>query len=116
MAAPRTLVSGSGERRPCPPTVCGLSRSKQQPSAGPSFHKYLGARHPLVVHLTLLPVPPSSILVISRFEVNPLLVGFGQTVCKAIAPRCHQCQITALCPAYEAAKAAAKGEQAPLFP
>ena len=33
-------------------------------------------------------------------EVNPLLVGFGQQTCKAIAPRCHECKITKICPVY----------------
>lgn len=31
--------------------------------------------------------------------INPLLVGFGQTVCLAVAPKCDQCQIRNLCPA-----------------
>jgi endonuclease III len=35
-----------------------------------------------------------------RFDVNPLLVGFGQQTCKAIAPRCDACEITALCPVF----------------
>jgi endonuclease III len=28
------------------------------------------------------------------------MVGLGQTVCRAIAPKCHECKITHLCPAY----------------
>ncbi|KAJ3417452.1 DNA N-glycosylase and apurinic/apyrimidinic (AP) lyase [Chytridiales sp. JEL 0842] len=31
-------------------------------------------------------------------EVNPLLVGFGQTVCMAVKPKCHECPAKALCP------------------
>lgn len=33
-------------------------------------------------------------------EVNPLMVGLGQTVCRAIGPKCHECAITHLCPSY----------------
>lgn len=31
-------------------------------------------------------------------DINPLLVGFGQTVCKASSPRCSECLINHLCP------------------
>ena len=31
-------------------------------------------------------------------RVNGMLVGFGQTVCKPIGPRCYECQIRKLCP------------------
>lgn len=31
-------------------------------------------------------------------EVNSLLVGFGQTVCKAVKPRCQDCPVSAYCP------------------
>lgn len=39
--------------------------------------------------------------------VNPLLVGFGQTVCKAVAPRCDACTLgpLALCPSFDPAAA-----------
>ncbi|ONK57840.1 uncharacterized protein A4U43_C09F4730 [Asparagus officinalis] len=30
--------------------------------------------------------------------INPLLVGFGQTVCKPLRPRCGDCSINKLCP------------------
>jgi endonuclease III len=30
-------------------------------------------------------------------EINPLLVGFGQTVCKN-SPKCHNCDVSHLCP------------------
>eukprot|EP00268_Persea_americana_P056195 TRINITY_DN6602_c0_g1_i5.p1 TRINITY_DN6602_c0_g1~~TRINITY_DN6602_c0_g1_i5.p1 ORF type:complete len:107 (+),score=13.27 TRINITY_DN6602_c0_g1_i5:208-528(+) len=30
--------------------------------------------------------------------INPLLVGFGQTVCTPLRPRCGQCAINNLCP------------------
>ncbi len=31
-------------------------------------------------------------------EINHLLVGFGQTICKPIAPRCWDCPVKDLCP------------------
>jgi len=31
-------------------------------------------------------------------EINPLLVGFGQTVCLPIKPRCHDCMLKDSCP------------------
>lgn len=31
-------------------------------------------------------------------KVNHLLVGFGQTICKPIGPRCYNCGIMSLCP------------------
>eukprot|EP00806_Schmidingerella_arcuata_P005905 Macronucleus_6375.p2 GENE.Macronucleus_6375~~Macronucleus_6375.p2 ORF type:complete len:150 (+),score=19.64 Macronucleus_6375:1-450(+) len=31
-------------------------------------------------------------------SVNHLLVGFGQTICKPIGPRCWQCKVAKLCP------------------
>ena len=30
--------------------------------------------------------------------INGLLVGFGQTVCKPIGPRCYECKIKDICP------------------
>ncbi|XP_065869306.1 endonuclease III homolog 1, chloroplastic isoform X2 [Euphorbia lathyris] len=30
--------------------------------------------------------------------INPLLVGFGQTICTPLRPRCRMCSITELCP------------------
>jgi hypothetical protein len=35
--------------------------------------------------------------------INPLLVGFGQKVCKAVLPRCDLCTLgpKALCPSYD---------------
>ncbi|CAJ2679053.1 unnamed protein product [Trifolium pratense] len=30
--------------------------------------------------------------------INPLLVGFGQTICTPLRPRCGECSITELCP------------------
>ncbi len=35
-------------------------------------------------------------------EVNGLLVGFGQTICSARAPKCHQCLLTRTCKYYAA--------------
>ncbi|KAL2650167.1 hypothetical protein R1flu_018295 [Riccia fluitans] len=32
-------------------------------------------------------------------SINPLLVGFGQTVCTPLRPRCSECLINQLCPA-----------------
>ncbi len=46
---------------------------------------------------SLIYPPPSND---HREEVNPLLVGLGQTVCRAISPKCHECSITQLCPSY----------------
>ncbi|XP_021721705.1 endonuclease III homolog 1, chloroplastic-like isoform X2 [Chenopodium quinoa] len=31
-------------------------------------------------------------------SINPLLVGFGQTICAPLRPRCGVCQINSLCP------------------
>ncbi|CAL9235127.1 unnamed protein product [Arabidopsis halleri] len=31
--------------------------------------------------------------------INPLLVGFGQTICTPLRPRCEACSVTKLCPA-----------------
>ncbi|XP_024016844.1 endonuclease III homolog 1, chloroplastic isoform X4 [Eutrema salsugineum] len=31
--------------------------------------------------------------------INPLLVGFGQTICTPLRPRCETCSVTKLCPA-----------------
>ncbi|KAJ2333926.1 alpha,alpha-trehalase nth1, partial [Coemansia sp. RSA 2681] len=31
-------------------------------------------------------------------ELNPLLVGFGQTVCRAIGPKCGECPVSQYCP------------------
>jgi endonuclease-3 len=31
-------------------------------------------------------------------EINHLLVGFGQTICKPIGPRCWECAANKLCP------------------
>jgi hypothetical protein len=31
--------------------------------------------------------------------INPLLVGFGQTVCRPVGPLCHECKAAAFCPA-----------------
>ena len=30
-------------------------------------------------------------------EVNPLLVGFGQTICQPVKPRCAECDLRAMC-------------------
>ncbi|KDO43471.1 hypothetical protein CISIN_1g032317mg [Citrus sinensis] len=30
--------------------------------------------------------------------INPLLVGFGQTICTPIRPRCGMCSVSELCP------------------
>ncbi len=30
--------------------------------------------------------------------VNPLLVGFGQTLCLPIGPKCHECPVKDVCP------------------
>jgi endonuclease-3 len=30
-------------------------------------------------------------------HINPLLVGFGQTICKPIGPRCWECPVNKLC-------------------
>jgi endonuclease-3 len=30
-------------------------------------------------------------------RINQLLVGFGQTICKPISPKCKMCEITAYC-------------------
>lgn len=32
-------------------------------------------------------------------EVNELLVGFGQTICKPVNPRCDECLNAMICPA-----------------
>lgn len=31
-------------------------------------------------------------------HINPLLVGFGQTICKPVGPRCWECPVKKLCP------------------
>ena len=31
-------------------------------------------------------------------ELNPLLVGFGQTICRPVAPKCEECLANLLCP------------------
>ena len=31
-------------------------------------------------------------------EINVLLVGFGQTLCKAVNPKCSECKIRSICP------------------
>ena len=31
-------------------------------------------------------------------EINDLLVGFGQTICKPMRPQCYRCKIKDLCP------------------
>jgi endonuclease-3 len=31
-------------------------------------------------------------------EINHMLVGFGQTICKPIGPRCYECGVQKLCP------------------
>lgn len=31
-------------------------------------------------------------------DINHLLVGFGQTICKPVAPRCWECPTKKLCP------------------
>ncbi|KAJ2321453.1 alpha,alpha-trehalase nth1 [Coemansia sp. RSA 2704] len=31
-------------------------------------------------------------------EINPLLVGLGQTVCRAVGPRCAECPVNRYCP------------------
>ena len=31
-------------------------------------------------------------------EINFMLAGFGQTICKPVAPRCWECPIAKLCP------------------
>ncbi|KAJ2481193.1 alpha,alpha-trehalase nth1 [Coemansia sp. RSA 2320] len=31
-------------------------------------------------------------------EINPLLVGFGQTVCRAVSPKCADCPVSQYCP------------------
>lgn len=33
-------------------------------------------------------------------EVNHMLVGFGQTVCTAINPKCDSCRNASICPSY----------------
>ncbi|KAH7856869.1 hypothetical protein Vadar_006442 [Vaccinium darrowii] len=44
--------------------------------------------------------------------VNPLLVGFGQTVCTPLRPRCGICSISDLCPsAFKEASSPAKGKK-----
>jgi endonuclease-3 len=43
-------------------------------------------------------------------DVNLLLVGFGQTVCLPLQPRCHECPVAALCP--EGRKHVRKGARA----
>ncbi|XP_074339641.1 endonuclease III homolog 1, chloroplastic-like isoform X2 [Apium graveolens] len=35
--------------------------------------------------------------------INPLLVGFGQTICTPLRPQCGKCSITDLCPAFKEA-------------
>jgi endonuclease-3 len=30
--------------------------------------------------------------------INPLLVGFGQTVCSPLRPKCESCAVNQLCP------------------
>lgn len=30
--------------------------------------------------------------------INKTLVGFGQTICKAVAPKCDECFVADLCP------------------
>jgi len=43
-------------------------------------------------------------------EINPMLVGLGQTICKARKPLCSQCSVKDLCPyALATANAAATG-------
>ncbi|CAM9491211.1 unnamed protein product, partial [Phaeothamnion confervicola] len=41
-------------------------------------------------------------------EINALLVGFGQTVCRPVGPRCRECAVRQLCPS-----AVANGSIAP---
>ncbi|ORX74483.1 DNA glycosylase, partial [Linderina pennispora] len=31
-------------------------------------------------------------------EINPMLVGFGQTVCRAVGPKCGECPVANFCP------------------
>lgn len=45
-------------------------------------------------------------------ELNVLLVGFGQTVCEARAPRCADCLNATLCPASTVRRARVKREPA----
>lgn len=40
-------------------------------------------------------------------EINPLLVGFGQTICLPLRPRCRDCLLRDLCPASTAKTMAA---------
>ncbi|KAJ2356988.1 alpha,alpha-trehalase nth1 [Coemansia sp. RSA 2618] len=35
-------------------------------------------------------------------EINPLLVGLGQTVCRAVAPKCAECPVNRCCPSAQA--------------
>ncbi|KAJ2779424.1 alpha,alpha-trehalase nth1 [Coemansia javaensis] len=35
-------------------------------------------------------------------EINPLLVGLGQTVCRAVGPRCGECPASRFCPSAQA--------------
>jgi len=31
-------------------------------------------------------------------EINPLLVGFGQTICQPVKPQCFRCTLNMTCP------------------
>ena len=31
-------------------------------------------------------------------DINKLLVGFGQTICSPVSPKCQNCSINSLCP------------------
>ena len=31
-------------------------------------------------------------------DINDMLVGFGQTICKPVRPRCYECKARSLCP------------------
>ncbi|KAJ1987346.1 alpha,alpha-trehalase nth1 [Coemansia spiralis] len=34
-------------------------------------------------------------------EINPLLVGFGQTVCRGVGPKCSECPVNNYCPSVQ---------------
>ena len=45
-------------------------------------------------------------------DVNLLLVGFGQTVCKALRPACEQCLNQSICPYYNEQRTSEKAVKA----
>ncbi|KAJ2554210.1 alpha,alpha-trehalase nth1 [Coemansia sp. RSA 1933] len=40
-------------------------------------------------------------------EINPILVGLGQTVCRAVGPKCGECPVSRHCPSSQAKKGGA---------